>query len=74
MSSAAMDVGRWAGRSLTETGVAEPEAFAAWISAAEAAPHGGESIVDLLDRIAPWLDARSRDKGRTLVVTHPSIN
>jgi broad specificity phosphatase PhoE len=68
-----IDIGRWAGRSLAETQTAEPDELAAWTSDPSAVPHGGESIVDLLERIAPWLDARSRDRRRSVAVTHSAV-
>jgi broad specificity phosphatase PhoE len=68
-----IDLGRWAGSSLSEVQAAEPDALAAWTSETDAAPHGGESIIDLLERIAPWLDTRGSDRRRSVVVTHPSV-
>lgn len=68
-----INLGRWGGRSLSEIETIEPDALAAWTSETGAAPHGGESIIDLLERIAPWLDTRGGDKRRSVVVTHPSV-
>ncbi|MEU0520754.1 histidine phosphatase family protein [Streptosporangium sp. NPDC006007] len=65
------DYGRWSGRTLAEVEAAEPEALAAWLTEPAAAPHGGESIVDLLGRVAGWLSGRA--PGRIVAVTHPPI-
>ena len=67
------DYGRWAGRRLDALEAAEPEAVALWLSDPAAAPHGGESIVDLLARIGPWLDACGGEAGHAIAVTHAAI-
>ncbi|WP_411080091.1 histidine phosphatase family protein [Streptomyces sp. cmx-18-6] len=54
---AGWDLGRWSGRRLDEVGAAEPDAVAAWIGDPRAAPHGGESLRDLLERVGGRLDA-----------------
>ncbi|HEV3156582.1 MAG TPA: histidine phosphatase family protein [Candidatus Baltobacteraceae bacterium] len=66
------DYGRWAGRPLEEVQAKEPEAVAAWMAEPHSAPHGGESIITVLQRVATWLDARS-EMGRMVAVTHPTI-
>ncbi|MFJ1593546.1 histidine phosphatase family protein [Kitasatospora albolonga] len=50
------DLGRWSGRRLDEVGAAEPSAVAAWIGDPSAAPHGGESLRELVERVGRWLD------------------
>lgn len=65
--------GRWAGRSVASIQAADPEAFAAWLSDADAAPHGGESLSDLLARVAEWLAGEAVQGGRTAAVAHPAI-
>jgi broad specificity phosphatase PhoE len=68
-----IDLGRWAGLGLADVQAAEPDAIAAWISQPDASPHGGESVLDLLRRIAPWLEAMNAGAGRVVAVTHPSV-
>lgn len=68
-----IDLGRWAGHALSEIAAVEPDAVRAWTAEVGATPHGGESINDLLERVAPWLDARARDGRRTLAVTHAAV-
>lgn len=65
------DYGRWCGRSLSEVQTEEPEAVATWLTEPHSAPHGGESILDLLHRVGRWLDATDGD--RAVAVTHPAI-
>jgi broad specificity phosphatase PhoE len=68
-----IDLGRWAGRSFDTVLAAEPEAIAAWIGDPGAAPHGGESVADVVGRVAPWLDAIRRDAKQIVAVTHPTV-
>ncbi|HEU5110732.1 MAG TPA: histidine phosphatase family protein [Micromonosporaceae bacterium] len=65
------DYGRWRGRTLSELSEAEPEAVRRWLTDPAAAPHGGESIVDLIRRVAGWLGDLPR--ARVVAVTHPSV-
>ncbi len=66
------DYGAWRGRELDELQTSEPEGIVAWLTDASASPHGGESIVDLINRVGRWLDEQ-RDAGHTLAVTHPAV-
>lgn len=50
------DYGRWQGRSLTDIAAGEPDAVAAWLGDPAAAPHGGESVLDLIARAGDWLE------------------
>jgi len=67
------DYGRWAGRDLRAVAEAEPEAFAAFLANPDARPHDGESLAELCDRTAAWLETLIRERGRILAVTHASI-
>ncbi|MFJ6988407.1 MULTISPECIES: histidine phosphatase family protein [unclassified Streptomyces] len=69
---AGLDVGRWRGLTLAEVGAAEPEAVARWLADPASAPHGGESVRDLCDRVAVWLDAAAGE-GRTVAVVEPDV-
>jgi alpha-ribazole phosphatase len=53
-----MDMGRWDGLTAAEIRAREPEAFADWMSRVGEFPFpGGESMPDLLARVAPAFDA-----------------
>lgn len=65
--------GRWSGRSFDEVRTQEPEAVAEWMQNPGAAPHGGELILALIERVAIWLDAQSGAPGLTVAVTHASV-
>lgn len=66
------DLGQWAGKSLKTLQRESPAELAAWLSDAEAAPHGGESIARLCQRMGDWLDGFDRP-GRWVAVTHPMV-
>lgn len=69
-----LDCGRWHGGRLE--GV-RPEDLAVWLTDPAQAPHGGESIVTLIDRVAGWLasleDTMTNNTLRTVAVTHPAV-
>jgi broad specificity phosphatase PhoE len=67
------DYGRWAGRRLHDVDAEEPESIRAWLSDMNAAPHGGEPIAHVVERIATWLDRRVDDGGHGIVVTHAAV-
>jgi broad specificity phosphatase PhoE len=66
------DYGRWAGRSFDETQRDEPAAIAAWLRDPAATPHGGESVVALIERMTAWL-ATQGAPGVTIAITHAAI-
>ena len=65
--------GDWRGRTLDEVAADDPAAVHAWLTDPDAAPHGGESIRDFLDRIAAWLDALPLDHHRVAAIVTPAI-
>ena len=67
------DFGAWRGRTLAELDDEDPVAVAAWIEDPAAAPHGGESLLALLDRVRGWLDAHADDGSRDVAVTHAGV-
>jgi broad specificity phosphatase PhoE len=44
-----------------------------WLTEPARAPHGGESIADLIERVDGWLDSLTDDTLRTVAVTHPAV-
>ncbi len=66
------DYGVWQGQELSSLQTQDPEGIAAWLEDPAAAPHGGESIADLVGRVGYWLDQR-QDDGHTIAVTHPAV-
>ncbi|MEU5346301.1 MULTISPECIES: histidine phosphatase family protein [unclassified Streptomyces] len=53
---AGLDVGRWRGATLAEVSTDEPEAVGRWLADPSSAPHGGESVAGLCERVAKWLE------------------
>jgi broad specificity phosphatase PhoE len=68
-----IEFGTWSGRSLAEVEATDPAAVAVWTTDCMAAPHGGESIIDLLHRTAPWFDTVGKAEGRIAAVTHAAV-
>lgn len=70
------DYGRWRGRELSELQSLDPEGLLAWLTDPNANPHGGESIVNLIDRVGRWMDEgmdKGTEAGHTIAVTHPLL-
>lgn len=63
-----LDMGSWAGRRLADV---DPVELARWAGDPEAAPHGGESVNELLARVRGWLGRL--DPGAVLALTHPAV-
>jgi len=64
-----LDCGSWRGRAL---GSIPPAELALWLTDPGQSPHGGESIVGLVGRVAGWL-RQIDDSVRTVAVTHPAV-
>ncbi len=69
-----LDCGAWCGQTLRALG---PPDLETWLNDPARAPHGGESIVDLIDRVAGWLESLTgtgtHDTSPTVAVTHPAV-
>ncbi|WP_406175489.1 histidine phosphatase family protein [Streptomyces sp. NBC_00996] len=68
-----LDVGRWRGRSLDAVAQEAPEEVAEWLDDPAVAPHGGESVLDLVDRVGNWLESWSGHGGLILAVAEPAV-
>jgi broad specificity phosphatase PhoE len=65
-----LNLGEWRGRTLTDL---EPDpGLAAWLTDPAAAPHGGESLSALANRVAFWLTGLP-DRSHLAAVTHPAV-
>jgi broad specificity phosphatase PhoE len=67
------DYGRWRGLASKDVAKREPDEFATWLGDPAPAPHGGESLADLIERIGAWLTQASAREGATLAITHAAI-
>jgi broad specificity phosphatase PhoE len=70
---AALDAGRWRGSTLTDVSAKEPQSLARWLADPDAAPHGGESVRAVCDRVGAWLDSLAEEQGRTVAVAEPEL-
>ena len=68
-----LDMGSWYGRTLDEIAATDASGLASWLTDPEAAPHGGESVEQICDRVAAWLDALPSDAGRVLAVVEQAV-
>jgi broad specificity phosphatase PhoE len=66
------DYGTWSGLTLSQVEQRQPEDVIAWLSDPGAAPHGGESILQLIGRVGRWLDEQSAME-HWIAVTHPAV-
>ncbi len=67
------DYGSWSGRGFNDVYAREPEALAAWLGDLAATPHGGESILGLMQRVTNWLVGEQAHHQQSIVVTHATI-
>jgi broad specificity phosphatase PhoE len=67
------DYGDWSGRAFAEVNARDPAAVARWLSEPAATPHGGESILGLMQRVAGWLAGERAHRRQSIVVTHATI-
>jgi broad specificity phosphatase PhoE len=65
-----VDCGSWRGRGLDEVA---PDDLATWMTDPAATPHGGESVVGVIDRVRGWLGSVADVGGRVVAVTHPAV-
>jgi broad specificity phosphatase PhoE len=63
-----IDCGRWCGETLDSI---SPGDLSDWLTDPLQAPHGGESVVDLIARVTSWL--ASVRPLRSVAVTHPAV-
>jgi broad specificity phosphatase PhoE len=67
------DYGAWSGRTFDDVSAHEPEAALLWLRDPAAAPHGGESLLSLMQRVAAWLTGENAKPHRSIIVTHATI-
>jgi broad specificity phosphatase PhoE len=68
-----IDLGRWAGRTFNEVEAKEPEGISRWLTDPASAPHGGESIAQLVARASEWLTGVGHNGGHIAAVSHPAV-
>ena len=68
-----LDFGAWSGRTFAEIEAEDPRALAIWTTDCAVAPHGGELVLHLLDRVSIWLSGIGDTEGRIVAVTHAAV-
>jgi broad specificity phosphatase PhoE len=64
-------LGTWTGRSLADVAATEPGGLQAWLTDPDARPHGGETLTQLVERLAAVLDGRAWPAGTSGIVLTP---
>ena len=69
------DYGAWAGAELRDIAARYPADYSAWLRDPAVAPHGGESVADLIERAGAWLArlAIAPSAPDVLAITHVSV-
>ncbi|MGD1169633.1 histidine phosphatase family protein [Mycobacterium seoulense] len=65
-----LNCGHWQGKRLQDV---PPGDLTVWLTDPTRAPHGGESITDLIQRVARWLDSLAESALPAVAVTHPAV-
>jgi broad specificity phosphatase PhoE len=67
------DFGRWRGMRIGELQKTEPDALQHWLADPDSAPHGGESVTGLCERVSAWLVSLQSTPGHVIAITHPFV-
>ena len=67
------DYGRWQYLKFNQVILREPRKLVSWVKHPETAPHGGESIPQVIERVTAWMRDHSRLDGHTVAITHSAV-
>ncbi len=67
------DFGAWTGRSLVDVAFDDKSGLDSWLRDPHAAPHGGESLAELINRVGRVLDDHPWPEGRSVAVVTPLV-
>jgi broad specificity phosphatase PhoE len=67
------DFGRWSGQRINDVQKNEGERLQSWLADPDSAPHGGESVSQVTERVVAWLDTLQATPGQVVAVTHPFV-
>lgn len=65
--------GRWQHLKYNQVLLREPRGLMSWLKNPDTAPHGGESITQVIARVSDWMHDISRCDGHTVAVTHAAV-
>ncbi|KJZ63896.1 histidine phosphatase family protein [Pseudomonas fluorescens] len=67
------DFGHWKGVRIDDLQKNAAETLQVWLDDPNSAPHGGESVVQLGERVAAWLKTLEATPGHIVAITHPFV-
>jgi broad specificity phosphatase PhoE len=67
------DFAAWRGKALAEVASQDPSGVDTWLRDPHAAPHGGESLAVLINRVGRVLDDQQWSDGRSVAVVTPLV-
>ena len=67
------DVGRWSGQRINDLQKSEAQWLQSWLADPTSAPHGGESVIQVTERVVAWLTTLQATPGHVVAVTHPFV-
>jgi broad specificity phosphatase PhoE len=67
------DFGHWRGVRISDLQKNQGELLQAWLADPRSAPHGGESVAQVSERVAAWMKTLQVQPGHVLAVTHPFV-
>jgi len=67
------DFGRWNGVRISALQKSEPETLQRWLDEPQSSPHGGESVAQVVERVAVWLTTLQATPGHVVAITHPFV-
>jgi broad specificity phosphatase PhoE len=67
------DFGGWTGRTLVDVASSDAGGLDTWLRDPHAAPHGGESLAQLINRVGRVLDDHPWPEGRSVAVVSPLV-
>jgi broad specificity phosphatase PhoE len=67
------DFGVWTGKALADVAADDPTGLGAWLREPYAAPHGGESLAELIIRVGRVLEEHAWPNGRSVAVVTPLV-
>jgi broad specificity phosphatase PhoE len=68
-----LDYGEWSGHSIEELEQAQPEPLGRWFADPGSGAPGGETFGQLVERLAPWIDAQAGSDGSIFAITHATV-
>jgi len=67
------DFGDWCGVRISDLQKNQGESLQAWLADPRSSPHGGESVAQVGERVAAWMNTLEALPGHVLAVTHPFV-